>query len=317
MGLSEQRSCRIVGLARSVRQHRPAPRDDVKLVDRLRVLASENRRYFCPCLHAMPRREGLVRNHKRTERLYCAEGLQVRTKTRRKLSRRDRIAPQVPEQPMQRRSLDFMSNPLADHRRFRILNIVDDHSRFWPGQIIDPSISGTRLARYLDEIALVCGLPGEIMLDNGPEGTSRAMSDGSERTGIRLRFIQPGKPVRNAFVESFDGRLQEECLNLHWFRSLHHACDEIALWRHQCNTARPHSALGYRVPMETLSITAAPALIATRNRRFPVSRGPNPGGRSIRIACGEWAVRPGPSRRVIGAVRLRPFPCSRPIGPTW
>jgi putative transposase len=118
---------------------------------------------------------------------------------------------------MQRWSLDFMSDQLADHRRFRILNIVDDHSRFCPGQIIDLSISGARLARYLDEIALVHGLPEEIVLDNGPEGTSRAMFDWSERTGVRLRFIGPGKPIQNAFAESFNGQLRDECLNQHWF----------------------------------------------------------------------------------------------------
>jgi putative transposase len=260
MGLSERRSCRIVGLARSVQQYRPVDRDDVAVLERLRTLASENRRYGYPRLHAMLRREGLVVNHKRTWRLYSAEGLQVRTKKRRKLPRRDRIAPQVPDRPMQRWSLDFMSDQLADYRRFRILNIVDDHSRFCPGQIVDLSISGARVARYLDELGERLGLPEEIVLDNGPEGTSRAMFEWSERTGVRLRFIEPGKPVQNAFVESFNGKLRDECLNMHWFRSLRHARDEIGAWRHHYNAERPHSALGYLSPMEFLSTTAAPSL---------------------------------------------------------
>ena len=110
--------------------------------------------------------------------------------------------------------------------------------------------------------AEVHGLPEEIVLDNGPEGTSRAMFDWSERTGVRLRFIEPGKPVQNAFVESFNGKLRDECLNLHWFRSLHHARVEIAAWRHHYNTVRPHSALGYRSPKEFLTITALPAIPA-------------------------------------------------------
>ena len=134
LGFSERRSCRIVGLARSVQQYRLVARDDVAVLERMRVLASENRRYGYLRLHAMLRREGLVVNRKRTWRLYDAEGLQVRTKKRRKLPRRDRIAPQVPERPMQRWSIDFMSDQLIDHRRFRILNIVDDHSeprRVW------------------------------------------------------------------------------------------------------------------------------------------------------------------------------------------
>ncbi len=260
MGLSERRSCRIVGLARSVQQYRPVDRDDAAVLERLRALASENRRYGYPRLHAMLRREGLVVNHKRTWRLYSAEGLQVRTKKRRKLPRRDRVAPQVPERPMQRWSLDFMSDQLVDYRRFRILNIVDDHSRFCPGQIIDLSISGARVARYLDELGERLGLPEEIVLDNGPEGTSRAMFEWSERTGVRLRFIEPGKPVQNAFVESFNGKLRDECLNLHWFRSVRHARAEIGAWRRHYNAERPHSALGYLSPMEFLSTTPAPSL---------------------------------------------------------
>ena len=256
LGLSERRSCRIVGLSRSVQQYRPIERDDGAVVARLRTLASENRRYGYLRLHALLRREGLVVNAKRTYRLYRGEGLQVRTKKRRKLPRRDRIAPQVPSRPMQRWSLDFMSDQLVDHRRFRILNIVDDHSRFCPGQIVDVSISGARLARYLDQLAVHHGLPQEIVLDNGPEGTSRAMFQWSERTGVRLRFIEPGKPVQNAFVESFNGRLRDECLNLHWFRSLRHAREEIAAWRHHYNNERPHSGLGYRTPIEY--VTTAP-----------------------------------------------------------
>jgi putative transposase len=260
MGLSERRSCRIVGLARSVQQYRPVDRDDTAALERMRVLASENRRYGYPRLHAMLRREGLVVNRKRTWRLYSAEGLQVRTKKRRKLPRRDRVAPQVPERPMQRWSLDFMSDQLVDYRRFRILNIVDDHSRFCPGQIVDLSISGARVVRYLDELGERFGLPEEIVLDNGPEGTSRAMFEWSERTGVRLRFIEPGKPVQNAFVESFNGKLRDECLNLHWFRSLRNARGEIGAWRRHYNAERPHSALGYLSPMEFLSTTAAPSL---------------------------------------------------------
>jgi putative transposase len=249
MGLSERRSCRIVGLARSVQQYHPVPHNDAAIVTRLRTLASENRRYGCPRLHAMLRREGLVVNHKRTWRLYRAEGLQVRTKRRRKLPRRDRIAPQVPERPNERWSLDFMSDQLADYRRFRILNIVDDHSKFCPGQIVDLSISGARLVRHLDEIAEIHRLPKEIVLDNGPEGTSRAMFDWSERTGVTLRFIEPGKPVQNAFVESFNGKLRDECLNLHWFRSLRHAREAIAAWRHHYNPASQHPSL-YAVGMK-------------------------------------------------------------------
>ena len=260
MGLSERRACRIVGLSRSVQQYRPLLKDDEAAIKRMKELASENRRYGYLRLHAMLRREGLVVNHKRTYRLYTEQGLQVRTKKRRKLPRRDRVAPQVPEKPMQRWSLDFVSDQLADCRRFRVLNIVDDHSRFCPGQIVDVSIPGARVARFLDDLAHRMGLPEEIILDNGPEGTSKAMFDWSERTGVRLRFIEPGKPAQNAFVESFNGKFRDECLNLHWFRSLRNAREEIERWRNHYNTKRPHSALGYLSPTEFLMKTTAPAL---------------------------------------------------------
>lgn len=254
--MSERRACRTVGLARSVAQYRPIPRNDEAATVRLKELASANRRYGYKRLHALMRREGLVANHKRTYRLYCQEGLQVRTKKRRKLPRRDRVPIMAPDAPNERWSLDFVSDQLATCRRFRVLNIVDDHSKFCPGQIVDVSISGEKLAGFLDDLGEICGLPKEIVLDNGPEGTSKAMFDWSERTGVRLRFIEPGKPVQNAFVESFNGRFRDECLNQSWFRSLRHAREEIEAWRIHYNTERPHSALGYQSPTEFLQTRA-------------------------------------------------------------
>lgn len=276
IGLSERRACRIVGLSRSVQQYRPLPKDDEAAIKRMKELASENRRYGYLRLHAMLRREGLVVNQKRTYRLYTEQGLQVRTKRRRKLPRRDRIAPQVPEKAMQRWSMDFVGDQLADCRRFRVLNIVDDHSRFCPGQIVDVSIPGARVARFLDDLALRIGLPEEIILDNGPEGTSKAMFDWSERTGVRLRFIEPGKPVQNAFVESFNGKFRDECLNLHWFRSLRHAREEIGRWRHHYNTERPHSALGYLSPTECLTKTTASAFETRAVSTLPLNTANQP-----------------------------------------
>jgi transposase InsO family protein len=127
-----------------------------------------------------------------------------------------------------------------------VLNVVDDHCRLCPGQIIDVSISGARVARFLDELALEFGLPVEIVLDNGPEGTSGAMLERSGRTGVRLGLIEPGKPVQNAYIESFNGKFREECLNLHWFRSQQPARDEIGRWRDLYNTV---PTLGARIPV--------------------------------------------------------------------
>ena len=189
---------------------------------------------------------------------------------------------------MQRWSLDFIGDQLVDYRRFRVLNIVDDHSRSCPGRIVDGSISGARMARFRDDLALRHGLPEEIVLDNGPEGASRAMFDWSEKTGVRPRFLEPGKPVQNAFVESPNGKPRDECLNLRrhcrsnqWrahgnFGSLAHARDEIGRWRHHYNAERPHSALGYRSPLAFLSTTTATAPETLAVSAPPLNTQPRP-----------------------------------------
>jgi len=190
----------------------------------------------------------LVENHKKTYRLYREEGLQVRRRKRKRLPNRPRVPLALPERSGQRWSLDFVSDQLSNGRRFRVLNIIDDYSRICPGQIIDFSISGARLARFLDDLAQRTKLPDEIVLDNGPELTGKAMFLWSRETGVTLNFIQPGKPVQNAFVESFNGKFRDSCLNEHWFSSLADARRTIEAWRRHYNTERPHSSLGYIPP---------------------------------------------------------------------
>ncbi len=189
----------------------------------------------------MLRAEGLVVNPKRTYRLYREEGLQVRTKRRKKLNR-PRIPMLVPTAVNQRWSMDFVSDQLANGRRFRILNIVDDYSREIVLQIVDFSISGYRLARELDQLERK--LPKSIVCDNGPEFTCKAMFFWAKRTGSKLHFIQPGKPTQNAFVESFNGKFREYCLDMHWFASLADARSTIDDWRSHFNHVRPHRSLG-------------------------------------------------------------------------
>ncbi len=141
-----------------------------------------------------------------------------------------------------------MSYQLAICPRFRVLTIVDDCTRECPGQVVDVSVSVERKARHPDELTMAIGLPEEIIFDNGPEGTSKAMFEWAERTGVRLRFIQPGKPAQNAFIESVNGRFRDASLNQNWFPSICHARREIETWRVHDNLQRPHASLGYKTP---------------------------------------------------------------------
>jgi putative transposase len=246
--MSERRACRLVGAHRSVVRHRSQRTDDSPLRDRLKALATEYPRYGCLMLHALLRVEGLVVNTKRTYRIYREEKLQVRRKRRKHLMARDRVPMLIPDAPNQRWSMDFMADQLAPGRRFRVLNIVDDHTRECVGQIVDFSISGQRVSRLLEQLQRHRGLPRTIISDNGSEFTSKAMFLWSQQTGVQLRFIQPGKPIQNAFVESFNGKLRDACLNEQWFLTLDDAKRNIEAWRIHYNRVRPHSSLGYLPP---------------------------------------------------------------------
>lgn len=247
--LSERRACGLIGVARSVVQYKSNRQSsDDALRTRLKELAERYPRYGYLMLHAFLRSEGLVQNAKRTYRIYTEVGLQVRTKKRKKL-------PNIPRQPMalpsrqtERWSLDFVSDQLATGRRFRTLNIVDNFTRECVGQWVDTSISGHRLVAVLDHLGQQIGLPREIVLDNGPELTSKAMFLWSQKTGVKLNFIQPGKPIQNAFCESFNGTFRDNCLNQYWFTSLRETRLIIEEWRQHYNKERPHSSLGYIPP---------------------------------------------------------------------
>jgi len=245
---SQRRACVLVGISRSVIAYRCRDHGDEALRVRLEALASQYPRYGYLLLHGMLKQEGLVINAKRTYRVYRQQRLQVRAKRRKRWPRQQRLKLVRAVRLNQRWSMDFMTDQLADGRRFRILNIVDDYTRQCRGQIVDFSISGSRLARYLDQLAQSYPLPQEIVVDNGPELTSRAMFQWAEKAQVRLCFIEPGKPMQNAFVESFNGRFRDGCLNEHWFTTLEEARQLIEAWRQHYNCERPHSSLGYQTP---------------------------------------------------------------------
>lgn len=229
---------------------------DDALRKRMKELAGERPRYGSPRLHILLKREGLVINHKKTEKIYLEEKLSIRRKRRKKISR-IRIALPVPTMPNEQWSMDFVSDSLHNGRRFRILTVVDDFTKEAPVIEVDTSIGGLRLARIMEQLSFFRSLPKVIRVDNGPEFLSRTFDQWAYEKGIKLHYIQPGKPTQNAFIESFNGKLREECLNENWFISLKHAKDKIENWRQDYNSYRPHSSLGNLTPnqfIESLKI---------------------------------------------------------------
>jgi putative transposase len=249
--VSERRACRLGGIGRSSLRYRKRARsDEPSLRQRLRDLAAARPRFGYRRLHALLRREGVIINHKRIARLYREEGLAVRRRTRKRVARDGRGRAALPTRPNQQWGIDFVSDTLAWGRRIRLFTVVDVFTREALAIEVDTSLPGGRVVRVLERLALQRGVPDEIVLDNGPELAGKALDQWAYERGVWLRFIEPGKPIQNAFVESFQGRLRDECLDRHWFLGLGDARHTVEAWRQDYNQARPHSALGYRPPAE-------------------------------------------------------------------
>jgi len=189
-------------------------------------------------------------DHKAVHRNYREEGLQVRKRKRKRIGPTDRRPIDLPERINERWSIDFVLDVLSNGRRIRTLNIVDDCSRECPAIEIVTSLTGMWVVRVLERLSYIRKLPRAIVVDNGSELVSKALDEWPYRNGVRLHFIEPGKPVQNAFIESFNGKFQDECLNEHWFTNLADARWTIEEWRIDYNTRRPHSSLGYMTPFE-------------------------------------------------------------------
>lgn len=189
-------------------------------------------------------------NHKRTERLYREEGLSLRKRKRKKIAAAARVVTPAPAEPNEKWSMDFVTDSLVTGRRFRALAIVDDYSRECLALEVDTSLGGSRVVAVLDRLAETRGLPRTITLDNGPEFIGQCLDEWAYRNGVKLNFIRPGKPVENAYIESFIGRFRDECLNENWFISLKDARDIIERWRIDYNENRPHTSLGGLSPLE-------------------------------------------------------------------
>jgi putative transposase len=249
-GISQRRACSLLGADRTSIRYRARRPDDAPVRARLRELAAGRCRFGYRRLGILLAREGIRLNHKKLRRLYAEEKLQVRRRGSRKRAVGTRSPMVLPQAPNQRWSLDFVSDALDDGRRFRILAVVDDFSRECLALVADTSLSGVRVARELDAVLARRGRPLGCVSDNGTELTSNAILKWSQNRQVEWHYIAPGKPQQNAFVESFNGRLRDECLNETLFTSLAHARAVLARWQADYNHVRPHSAHRGATPAE-------------------------------------------------------------------
>ena len=250
LGVSERRACRWLGVRRASMRYQHKPDANVILRARLRELAEARRRFGYRRLHVLLTREGWYVNRKRVQRLYGEEGLSLRFKHRRKRRSHLRVIPTTPSRSNQRWSMDFMLDALRNGRRLRLLNIVDDYSRECLAIDVAPSFTGRAVAAVLERVIEERGVPESLLTDNGPEFISRALDQWAYGRSIRQQFIQPGKPSQNAYIESFNGRVRDECLNENLFLNIADARTTLDAWRADYNQNRPHSSLGNMTPEE-------------------------------------------------------------------
>ena len=246
--LSERRACRLAGLSRDAYRNEPVPTAATQALSaRLIELAHERRRFGYRRLHDLLRPEFPDVNHKKIYRLYDEAGLKVRKRRKAQRPVDERQALVAAREPNETLSMDFVSDALANGRRIKCLTIVDDFTRECVDIAVDHGISGAYVVRLLDQAACFRGYPRAVRTDNGPEFTSRAFIAWTQQHGIEHILIEPGAPTQNAYIESFNGKFRDECLNEHWFTSLTQAREVIADWRRDYNEVRPHSSCG-RIP---------------------------------------------------------------------
>jgi len=262
-GLSERRCCRLLGMSASALRYEPRADRNTELRQKIVAIAQRHRRYGAAMIYLKLRQAGERVNHKRVDRLYAQEGLQVRRRQRKKILVGDRQPLVRPTAANEVWSMDFVFDRVADGRVIKCLAIVDDATHEAVAIEAEHSIGGMRLTRLMDRICSLRGRPKVIRTDNGREFTGRAMLTWAHRNGVALKLIEPGKPNQNAYVESFNGRLRDECLNEHWFISLAHARVEIERWRREYNEERPKRSLGGLPPAAYARQLADKALTMT------------------------------------------------------
>jgi putative transposase len=250
--ISERRACGLLGVWRSSCRYEEKSDGDAELREELTTLAQERPRFGYRRLGVLLARNGKRVNHKRLYRVYRQAGLGVKRIRRKKLVRTGQ-GQSVLTAPNQEWALDFVCDTVAGQRSIRVLSIVDNFTRECLALETETSFPGQRVTRILEAIIARRGLPKALRMDNGPEFTSRHFLAWCMERKITMKHIQPGKPMQNGNVESFNGRLRDECLNANWFHNLYDARRKISLWRLDYNAARPHSSLDYRTPDEFAS----------------------------------------------------------------
>nr|WP_224787018.1 IS3 family transposase [Pandoraea sputorum] len=246
--LSERRALRVIGMSAIAYRYQPAPDRNQALRAQILALAQRHRRYGSGMIYLKLRQSGMPVNHKRVERLYAEEKLQVRCRKRKKVPVSDRQPLGRPSMANQVWSMDFVFDRTAEGGVIKNLTVVDDATHEAMAIVPERAIDGLALTRILDRVALHRGLPQAIRTENGKEFYGRAMQSWAHGRGVKLFLIKPGKPTQNAYIESFNGRFRDECLNEHWFTSLHHAKVVIEAWRREYNEERPKKSLGGLTP---------------------------------------------------------------------
>ena len=262
-GLSERKACQLVGAHRTSVRYVSKKAEEAPLKEKITRIAHDKRRYGYRRIHAVLKREGAHMNHKKVFRIYQELGLKVLKRGGRKRALSHRVIAMPLTRINQEWSLDFVHDVLADGRRIRILTVVDDFSRESLKIVVDTSLSGRRVRDELAELLETRGIPERIISDNGTECTSAAIVEWCHERKIRWNYIEPGKPYQNGYIESFNGKLRDECLNEHWFTGLKEAKRLVEEWRHEYNMCRPHSSLKGKTPFEMANKTKSEQLTRT------------------------------------------------------
>lgn len=252
VAVSERRACGLIQMHRATFRYRRQRREDPRLRERLRELAATRRRFGYRRLKVLLKREGFQVNHKKVYRLYVEEKLSIRRRRgRRHLpAAAGRVQLKLPVRSDEVWTMDFTQDAFASGRKFRTLNLMDGFTRYALRIEVDTSLPGLRVVRVLEELRKQGRKAAAIVIDNGTEFTSQVVDQWAYENQVQLHFITPGRPMENGFIESFNGKFRDECLNENWFVDLADAREKIEEWRCDYNQVRPHSALGYLTPEE-------------------------------------------------------------------